>query len=681
MRWARLVIAVSVLSLAAAACSSEPDPAADLDDEWGMDGPLSPTPAPGKEDSQNRKGLLVATDTSRTQVWTARNKWEDKDTPAAKKAGLAWGENSGLTWDQKYEAWIRSLPYATSADGYYQTVTLTTPWGKQLASPALECAETSLFLRITFAAWYELPWFMETMDGTGKRIYFGHNGVRTSSGRYASSPEFAIKYKDYSTSTAWQQQWPTDAVLRGKHVAGGEDVQPAVGGAGFGAYLDEIHLNKRAAYFTVMALDYLGSMNLADSANTYNIVPDTVRPGDMLLERWQKNGIGHTLVVKDVVVLGEANYDVTLVSGSMPRRQGKRESGVASKSYFTSDYTGGPGANFEGDEYAKLGGGVKRWRVTKNLGGYWTNTWMTTDEASWINSTDYAAIAARPARFGAILGQVSPEQQKTELLAQIEDARGHLRQYPASCSAREKREQAFRDLYDVSARAWGTTRAAIDRQYRQPDDYVLEELSYGQSKTCCWDSSTAAMYSVIMDYEKDEQARAAAAGTCVAPTVFMAQPDGYARWAAFAATTGRAAAWKPWTEDEACAQRDVAHDTVAATPDTAFCELGSVGACTDAQEPNDGMSAARAVGVGTIAGLKICGGDDDWFAVSGSRTVRVQFTSSAGDLDVVAYDASGAQIAVSQGTGDVEQVTLPAGGKVRVYGYDGATNTYTLVVQ
>lgn len=71
----------------------------DIDDEWGMDGPLQPVPPPGKEDSQNRKGLRVATNTTRTQVWTARNAWEDTDTPAARAAGLAWGADSGLTWD------------------------------------------------------------------------------------------------------------------------------------------------------------------------------------------------------------------------------------------------------------------------------------------------------------------------------------------------------------------------------------------------------------------------------------------------------------------------------------------------------------------------------------------------------------------------------------------------------
>ena len=53
----------------------------------------------------------------------------------------------------------------------------------------------------------------------------------------------------------------------------------------------------------------------------------------------------------------------------------------------------------DGTPYAKLGGGLKRFRVTKNVGGYWTNTWMTADEAHWINSTDLPRIAARPQRY------------------------------------------------------------------------------------------------------------------------------------------------------------------------------------------------------------------------------------------------------------------------------------------
>ena len=676
---ARAAIVLSLVAVLVAACGDDP---IDLDAEWGMEGALSPTPPPGKDDSENRRGLLVNTDTTRTQVWTARNKWEVLDTAAARAAGLAWGADSGLTWDQKYGAWLVSLGWTPSADGFSTTFRMTTPWGKTLDAPSLECAELSLFLRITFAAWYELPWFMESVDGTGKRVYFGHNGVRTSAGRYASSPEFAIKYADHSQQTPaqYQARWPSDAALRTKLVTGGDDVQPAVGGGGFGAYLDEVHLNKRAAYFTVMALNYLGSMNLADSANTYNLVPEAIHAGDMLVERWQRVGIGHTLVVKEVLPIGEGNLDVTTVSGSMPRRQGKRESGVASKSYFTSAYTGGPGANSAGDEYAKLGGGVKRWRVTKNVGGYWTNTWMRGDEAHWINSTDYPRIATRPGRFAQILGQVSPAQQQTELLAQIEDARRHLRMYPASCSARERREAAFADLYDVGARL-GRSRDAIDREHRVIDDFVLAELTYERSRTCCWNSSTAAMYGVIMAYARDEQAAAEEAQTCATPTVFRAEADGYARWQAQAVAMGQGAAWKPWTEDESCPQRATAEDVIATNQAPGFCSLDAEPTCADALEPNDARTSAAMVAVGTHAGVGLCPGDADWYRVAAARTVIIRFPHAAGDLDLVAYDAAGNRVASSDTVTDEERVAVPAGGTAQVIGYGGATGAYTLIVQ
>src|SRR5262245_37448359 len=450
----------SLLSIAICmSCAS--DDTANIDEEWGMDGPMQPTPPPGKEDSELRRGLLVNTDTTRTQVWTARNKWEDRDTLAAKAAGLAWAANSGLTWDEKFSKWLASLNWIPSVDGFSMTVELTTPWGKTLPSPSLECAETSLFLRITFAAWFELPLFFEAQDEHGTRVYFGHNGVRTQSGRYAASPEFAIKYNDFSKTWTPGTAWPHDNALRAKHIAGGDDSQPELGSDSppFGAYLDEVHLNKRVGYFTALVLDYLGSMNLADPANAYNLVPEAVRPGDFLIERWQRVGIGHTLVVKEVHEITGGSKDVTLISGSMPRRQGVRQAGQTAKGYFTSVETGGPGTNSDGEAYAKLGGGLKRWRVAKSIAGTWTNTWMAGDESSWINSTDTARIAARPARFEQILGQVPPEQQRAELLAQIADARHHLSQYPASCSARERRERAFAALYEVGARAFGPTRA------------------------------------------------------------------------------------------------------------------------------------------------------------------------------------------------------------------------------
>ena len=676
---ARRLIAMLLLLLSASACVE--GEVTGPDEEWGMEGPLEPTPPPGKEDSELRRGLAVNTNTTRTQVWTARNKWEDRDTTAARKAGVAWGENSGLNWDEKYAAWLASLDWTPGLDGWSQTFVLTTPWGKTLPSPSLECAEMSLFLRITFAAWYELPFFLETVDSSGKRVYFGHNGVRTSAGRYAESPEFAIVYKNHGATVP--STWPKDSTLRKRKLWGGEDVQPMIApDAPFGAYVDEIHLNKRAGYFTVMTLNYLGSVNLADSANTYNIVPEAVRAGDTLIERWQKNGIGHTLVVKEVVELGEGNKDVITVSGSMPRRQGKRESGVASKSYFTSEYTGGEGTNAAGDEYARLGGGLKRWRVTKNVNGYWTNTWMAADEAHWINSTDYPRIAARPARFEQLLGQVSPEQQKTELLAQIADARHHLESFPASCSARERRERAFEDLYDVGERDLGLSRAEIDAEHRTLADDVLAELAYASSKTCCWNSTTAAMYDVVMDFAEAEQADADARGVCVVPTTFKSEAGtGYRRWADYATATGRGAAWRAWSEDESCAQRDVAADTEAIHNATPFCERdegAGTGTCTDALEPNDARTTASTI-AGTVDDLRICAADQDWLRINAGGTVRIEFTHATGDLDLAAYDSTGAQTTTSAGTGNTESVTVPLGGYVRVFGYNGAQAPYRVV--
>ncbi|MGN6110750.1 MAG: PPC domain-containing protein [Kofleriaceae bacterium] len=670
-----VLVAISASTFVAGCDDDEMSP----DEEWGMEGPMTPTPPPGKEDSEYRRGILVNTDTSRTQVWTARHRWEDTDTAAAKLAGMAWPANSGLTWDQKYARWIDSLGFIPSVDHYSTTVQLTTPWGKTLASPMLECAELALFLRISFAAWYELPLFFEAQDSQGRRVYFGHNGVRTATGRYAQTPEFAIKYKDHTKTYAAGGAWPTDAALRAKRIAGGTDDQPMIAAdAHFGAYLDELHLNKRVGYFTVLALDYLGSVNLADPANAYNIAPDSLRAGDILIERWQRSGIGHTLVVKEVDELPGGSRDAITISGSMPRRQGVRQSGTASKGYFTSAYTGGQGTNSDGDEYARLGGGAKRFRVTKNIGGYWTNTWMAADEASWINSTDSARIAARPARFEQMLGQVSPGQQRAELLQQIADARHHLAQYPASCSARERREQAFSALYELSERAFGQSTGQVDAAYRKLEDYVFGALEYGQSKTCCWNSSTAAMHDIVMDRARAEQP----AGRCIEPTVFKSHSDGYQRWASHAASIGRGAEWRAWSEDEPCTQRNVPADVEATAQAVPYCSLAGGSdpgpACTDAFEPNNSRATARPAS-GTIDGLRICASDDDWFTFPAGGTVRIEFAHTAGDLDITAHDASGAQVAVSQSTNDREQVVVPPGGSIRVYGYAGAQNTYRLI--
>jgi hypothetical protein len=359
------------------ACTDPPGP----DDEWGMEGPVEPLPPPGKEDSQYRKGLYVATNTTRTQVWTARNKWEDTETAAARAAGLTWGANSGLTWDQKFAAWVDSLEWIPAVDNYSTTVRLTTPWGKTLPSPYLECAEMALFMRITFAAWYELPLQFEAVS-SGQRVYFGHYGVRTATGRFAATPEFAIAFRDHSASTTWRTTWPKDATLRTRRLWGGTDEQPELGPSHvFGAYVDELH------------------------------------------------------------------------------------------------------------------------------------------------------------------------------------------------SARERRETAFRALYQVSAQHFGKTSAQVDDEYRELEDYVFGELEYTRSKTCCWNSTTPAMYDLIVTKAAADKAAADARMVCEAPVVFASRGDGYKRWSDYAASLGRASEWRAWSEDEACPQKHVAADTIAALSATPYCSL------------------------------------------------------------------------------------------------------------
>ena len=80
-----------------------------------------------------------------------------------------------------------------------------------------------------------------------------------------------------------------------------------------------------------------------------------------------------------------------------------------------------------------------------------------------------------------------------------------------------------------------------------------------------------------------------------------------------------------------------------------------------------------------MQGLRICPSDEDWYSIATAGTVRVEFTHASGDLDIQAFDASGTRVGASEGTTDVEQVNVPAGGSIRVFGYSGATNTYRLV--
>ena len=512
-----------------------------------------------KDDSAvGSRGLPVQTFS--TSVWKVSNQWEDTNTNKANEAGLAWGEDSGLNWDEKYIAWVKSLE---KVQANRPTFNLVTPWGKEIQAPALECAEVGIFLRITFASWYNLPFFLEARDNKG-RVFAGHFGMRRTNGVYLhlkSAKDFSFMADDIRSGAA---EWPSDPILRGRKIAGSfDDAQPALDGQHAGAYFDEIFLNKRVGFFLMTTLAFFGSVNLADSRNTYNLKPEAIQPGDLLLERWQKIGIGHTLIVARTTEV-EENLEVELMSGSMPRRQPVWESAGASKRYFGLENTGG-------GEFSELGGGLKRWRTAKNIDGRWTNVVMPNDRENWINSNDFDAIAQRVETFKTLLVELTPEKKKEVLLIIIESKRQHLREHPASCSARIAREEAFESLYELMEEEFGTNREEVDAEIRTLEDEVFAELEYGVSKTCCWNRSNNDMYEIIMRMNLERQT---ASDICLEPIVFRNREDagdGFQVFREFAESIGEEASWLDWSEDESCAQRDIAESTQVRP--TVFCSI------------------------------------------------------------------------------------------------------------
>ena len=515
-------------------------------------------------------GLPVSVDSSSTAVWEVTRDWTDINDDA----GPAWVENSGLTWDQKYRAWVDSL----EKDG--STFIVQTPYGKSLPAPSLECAEVAMFLRIAFASWYHLPFFMEAHAG-GERVFFGHFGVRTKNGRWGQMPNFKTRFQDHEhladairDGTA---EWPRDNALRQKSIPGSAgDAQPQLfDGATAGTYFDEAFLNKRVGHFLRLQLAFMGSIHLADTANAYNIIPEAISPGDILVERWQASGIGHTVVVKERKHLGEAEIDgkiwpqidVEVVSGFMPRRQPRWENSVASRGYATNDL-------FGGEDHAKFGGGLKRWRSARKVGAAWTNSVLPVDSDLFIARTGTPQSTARLERrvedFENIIVVLTPEERMGLLAENIENERSHLRNAPSSCAARIRREEAFHALYEVGEEL-GMTRTEIDSEFRKLDDYVFSELVYTQSKTCCWNSSTSAMYDIAMELSRQKLE----GGSCSA-TVFMNRDDdqdGYEVFRTFAESIGRGSEWVSWSADETCPQSGVRQDTPATAQPTDLCDI------------------------------------------------------------------------------------------------------------
>jgi hypothetical protein len=106
----------------------------------------------------------------------------------------------------------------------------------------------------------------------------------------------------------------------------------------------------------------------------------------------------------------------------------------------------------------------------------------------------------------------------------------------------------------------------------------------------------------------------------------------------------------------------------------------------DAVEPNDAPARATVAGYGLVDGLTICRGDVDVFRLApppGRRMlVRVLFSHAQGDLDATLHDAGGTLVDASLSLDDDEELG-PFGGEphdVHVVGFEGATNTYALLV-
>jgi hypothetical protein len=689
-RTQRPLLVTLVLSALLGCAGADVDEPSDGDVPEGF---LDPVPADGAFDGFDATGPAVSPG-GEAEVWAVRNQWDDTDTAEARRAGLAWGAGSGLTWEEKFDRWVSSLELVPRAGGYGTTVRITTPFGgRAFDAPTLECAEVGLFLRATFAAWYGLPFYVQGWDATGRQtLYAGHFGFVNARGeRIARFPRFRTAYADHTSRWTPGAAWPSDSRLRSMRL-GDDDAVTFLSSdgttRGAGAYFDELHLNKRVGYFLRLLLLYFGSGNLADPSNTFAVSAEGTNAGDLLLHRWQRRGIGHVMPIFRRSELGEGRFELSIASGSMPRRQPTWQDPSSARREFLTDDAGGPGTASDGSAYASLGGGVRRWRTPVFSRGRWRLTVRNADRTVYVPDSDLVTIAARPARLETLLAALSPEERRAAAVARIEAARVHLRNYPASCSARQRREDGFAELYDVMADSFGEDRAEVDRRYRTLEDRVFAELTYDASRTCCWNSTTAAMQEIVLAYAEREQTDAAARGMCVEPTPFRAEAadlsaggDGYGRWYRFASSIGRAADWRAWREDEPCAQRAAMGDALSGRgPELALCAAagGSGGAC-DAEGAGGSIAAAARL-TGSASG-RICAGDEDFFRIdagAASRTVVVAFTHASGDLDVVALDGSGRELGSSAGTTNEERVTGTGTFYVRVFGYSGAANTYTI---
>lgn len=518
-----------------------------------------------------------AVKTTDAEAWKATNSWSAKTA----EAGTAWAANSGLTWEEKFHKWAGSLEFVEGRTT--QTIAIKNPQGRVLHAPVLECADQGIFFRYVFAAWYKLPFYM-TGWVNGKTVYMGHFGVVDKDGNAVSGfPAYRARYQDNEASWRAGQPWPKDVALRAR-TAGYPDGHEGVlvegralpDGSSFGTYLDELFLNKRAGHLLSIIVAYYGSGNLADGANTYQLRGDAVQGGDVLVERWQKNGIGHTMVVVKVEENDDGTKKVWGGQGYMPARQAELMLPERFHAVFKNPYCGGDGQTYDEPPvpYVKLGGGLRRWRTPVNKDGRWSNDVSVADRTNYIEDTNVTALNERFANWDNVLRTGTPEEAYGIAKDNLVAARAKLALKPASCSSRALRETSWNQLISAG-RTVGKSEADIRSENKELADFVFAELIYNQSKTCCWLTPGPDQYATIMGYAEKEQSDAEAARTCKQPTVFRQTNGNYDIWKNYAREQGKT--WVDWTQDESPCPANVAAAPTATdrlTPpgERSFCE-------------------------------------------------------------------------------------------------------------
>jgi hypothetical protein len=351
---------------------------------------------------------------------------------------------------------------------------------------------------------------------------------------------------------------------------GSDDLNPAIGGGRTGAYLDELLLNKRVGFLLIRLLNDAGSGNLAGSTNLYDIKAHAIQAGDVLLERWQAQGIGHTIVIKSVEPVA-GKLKVEIAAGWLPPRQPLWEGSVDAHGALSDEYTGGSECVDSGcrQTYAHFGGGLKRWRPPKKVGGRWELSTLDADQSVKIDGTNYAELGKRPDQFEDLVYLPPPEEFRDELLRLISENREKLRGKPSGCAARERREDVFNELYRLMRNEFGKSPLETDAMYRKTEDYVFAPLDYTKSPTCCWNSSTPEMGASVVATAVATAKRKAAAGQCEAPVVMRKIAGDYGFYRKAAEQAG--VPWKAYSNDERCAHGSLPEDSLKTWNVTPYC--------------------------------------------------------------------------------------------------------------